>query len=91
MKKETLRPLLAPAGWICLELLDLLLVPTGIKYPDLTEIGKGAVITTRKASHITWKSKTVYIFLDRPHNQMPLCMKLKIVWRWDYPLANLCK
>ena len=81
MKKETVRLLLAPTGWICLELVDLLLLQTGIKYPDLTEIGKGEVITTRKASHIAWKSKTVHIFLDRPHNQIPLCMKLKNVWR----------
>ena len=80
-EKRNGKALLAPTGWICLELVDLLLVQTGIKYPDLTEIGKGAVINTRKASHIAWKSKTVYIFLGRPHNQIPLCMKLQNVWR----------
>ena len=66
MKKETVRLLLAPTGWICLELLNLLLVQTGMKYPDLTEIGKGAMITTRKASDIAWKSKAVYRFLRSP-------------------------
>ena len=35
-------------------------------YPDLTEIGKGAMITTRKASDIDWTSKTVYRFLRSP-------------------------
>ena len=37
-----------------------------MKYPDLTEIGKGAMITTRKASDIAWKSKAVYRFLRSP-------------------------
>ena len=37
-----------------------------MKYPDLTEIGKGPIITTRKASDIAWKSKAVYRFLRLP-------------------------
>ena len=63
MNKETVRLLLAPAGWICLELLNLLLAQTGMKYPDVTEIGKGAMIMLRKPSDIAWKSKNVYRFL----------------------------
>ena len=43
-----------------------MLVQTGVKYPDLTEIGKGAMITMRKASDIAWKSKAVYGFLRSP-------------------------
>ena len=43
-----------------------MLVQTGMKYPDLTEIGKGAMITVRKASDYAWKSKTVYRFLRLP-------------------------
>ena len=66
MKKEAVRLLLAPTGSICLELLNLLLVQTGMKYHDLTEIGKGAMITPRKDSDIAWKSKTVYRFLRLP-------------------------
>ena len=60
------RLLIAPTGWICLELLNLWLnlVQTGMKYPDLTTIWKGAMITTRKVSNIAWKSKTFIIFLD---------------------------
>ena len=34
-----------------------------MKYRDLTEIGKGAMITTRKASDMAWKIKTVYLLL----------------------------
>ena len=66
VKKETVRLLIAPTGWICLELLNLLLnlVQTGMKYPDLMTIWKGAMITTKKVSHIAWKSKTFIIFLD---------------------------
>ena len=45
---------------------ELLLVQTRMKYPDLTEIGKGAIITTRKASDIAWKSKAIYRFLRSP-------------------------
>ena len=63
MKKETVRLLLTPTVWICLELLNLFLVQTGMKYADLTEIGKGGIITTRKASHIAWKSNFVYHLL----------------------------
>ena len=63
MNKETVRLLLAPTGLICLELLNLLQVQTGMKYPDLMEIGKGAMIMPRKASDIAWNSKTVYHFL----------------------------
>ena len=37
-----------------------------MKYPDLTEIGKGAMIMARKASDIAWKNKTVYRFLRLP-------------------------
>ena len=37
-----------------------------MKYPDLTEIGKGAIITTRKASHFASKRKTVYHLLRSP-------------------------
>ena len=33
-----------------------------MKYPELTEIGKGAMITMKK----TWKSKTVYHLLRSP-------------------------
>ena len=73
MKKETVRLLLA--------LLNLLLVQTGMNYPELMEIGKGAMITTRKTSHIAWKSKTVYHLLRLSHNEIPLRMKLKNVWR----------
>ena len=49
MKKEKVRLLLAPAGWICLELLNLLLVQISIKYPDQTEIRKVAMVVTRKS------------------------------------------
>ena len=37
-----------------------------MKYPDLTEIGKGAMITRRKALDIAWKTKAVYRFLRSP-------------------------
>ena len=47
---------------------EFILVQTGMKYPDLTEIEKGAMITTRKASNIAWKSETVYHLL-RYHPQ----------------------
>ena len=73
MKKETVRFLLA--------LLNLLLVQTGMKYPELMEIGKGAIITTRKTSHIAWNGKTVYHLLRSSQNEIPLRMKLKNVWR----------
>ena len=43
-----------------------MLVQTGMKYRDLMEIEKGAMITTRKALDIAWKSKTVYHFLCAP-------------------------
>ena len=66
MKKETVRLLLAPTGWICLELLNLYLVQTGMKYPKKNEIGKRAKITTRRASHIAWKNKTVHHLLRSP-------------------------
>ena len=49
MKKEMVRLSLAPTGWICLKLLNLLLVHTGMKYPYLTDVGKGTMITMRKA------------------------------------------
>ena len=45
---------------------EFILVQTGMKYPDLTEIGKGAMITTRKVSNIAWKCKTVYHLLRYP-------------------------
>ena len=77
MKKETVRLLLAPTGWIWLELLNLFLVQTGMKYPHLTEIGKGAMITTRKASNIAWKSKTVYHLLRSSPTARCPC-----VWSW---------
>ena len=48
IKKEMVGFLFVLTGWIYLELLSLLLVETGIKYDYLTEIGKGATITTTK-------------------------------------------
>ena len=65
VKKETVRFLLAPTGWICLEPLNLMLVKSGMKYPNITKIGKGAMIMG-KASDVTWKSMTVYCLLRLP-------------------------
>ena len=82
--KETIRLLLAPTGLVSGKLLNLLLVQTGMKYSDLTEIGKGAMITTRKASHIAWKSKTVYDLLRSPPQpdtlayEVEKCLKMRL-------------
>ena len=65
MKKETVRFLIAPTGWICLEPLNSMLVKSGMKYPNITKIGKGAMIMG-KASGVAWKSKTVYCLLRLP-------------------------
>ena len=65
MKKETVRFLIAPTGWICLEPLNSMLVKSGMKYPSITKIGKGAMIMG-KASDVAWKSKTVYCLLRLP-------------------------
>ena len=65
MKKETVRFLIAPTGWICLEPLNSMLVKSGMKYPNITKIGKGAMIMG-KASDVAWKSKTVYCLLRLP-------------------------
>ena len=57
---------------------------SGMKYSDLTEIGKGAMITTRKASHIAWKSKTVYDLLRSPPQpdtlayEIEKCLKMRL-------------
>ena len=96
MKKETVRLLLAPTRWICLELLDLFLLQTGMKYPDLTEIGKGAMITMRKASTIAWKSKNVYHLLwdEIIPSQMSardFCSAIfinNLHWRWSRECKN---
>ena len=43
-----------------------MLVQTEMKYPDLTEIEKGAMISKIKASHISWKIKNAYHFPRLP-------------------------
>ena len=52
-----------------------------MKYPDLTEIGKGAMITTRKASDIAWKSKTVYHLPRSPTQADTLAYEVENLWR----------
>ena len=91
MKKETVSLLLAPTGPICLNLLNLFLIQTGMKYPDPTEIGKGAWLQREKPRVLPGRVRLFIIFLDRSHNQIPLRTKLKNLWRWDYPLAKVCK
>ena len=56
---------------------EFILVQTGMKYSDLTEIGKGAMITTRKASKIAWKSKTVYHLLRSPQQPDTLAYEVE--------------
>ena len=76
-EKRNGKVLLAATGWIYLELLNLFLVQTGMKYPDLTEIGKGSMITTRKALSIAWKSKTVYPLLRSPQEPDTLAYEVE--------------
>ena len=62
MKKETVRLLFVPTGSICLELLNLLLVETEIKYPYLTEIGKRAMINTTKPGVLPGRVRLFIVF-----------------------------
>ena len=60
----TVTLLFAPTGWICEELLNILLVETGIKYPCLTEIGKGEMIRTTKSWILPGRVRLFVVFLD---------------------------
>ena len=49
----------------------VLLAETGIKYPYLTEIGKGAMITRTKPQILPVRIRLFIAFLVLPHNQRP--------------------
>ena len=76
---------------IYLELLNLFLVQTGMKYPDLTETGKGAINTMRKASHIAWKRKTVYHLLRPPPQLDTLPNEVEKSLEMRLSPRNVCK
>ena len=62
-----------------------------MKYPDLTEIGKGAMIMTRKASNIAWKSKTVHYLLRYPPQPDTFAYEVEKCLEMGYLFTNVCK